>query len=116
MSEVATPETLVERLVEEGLISMAAAARLYGQARTNVPTHRSTPARHALRGVRLPDGRLLKLESVRVNGQLRTSRAAVLRFFALQNEPDTIPADAISPGRLPRAVAAADAALDAAGI
>ena len=71
---------LVERLTSEGFISMADAARLYGRR-----THKSTATRHALRGVRLPDGRVVKLEAIRVSGALCTSRAAVLRFFAAQN-------------------------------
>ena len=120
MPEAATaPETMVEKLVGEGLISMSAAARLYGQARSGVPTHRSTPARHAIKGVRLSDGRLLRLESVRVNGQLRTSRAAVLRFIVAQNEPATLPAGTTTPephASLTRARHEADKVLDAAGI
>jgi hypothetical protein len=119
MTQVATQETLVARLVNEGLISMSAAARVYGQSRAGIPTHRSTPARHAITGVRLPDGRLLRLESVRVNGQLRTSRAAVLRFFETQNEPDAFPATSPisqSPSTLTHAHANAERELDRAGI
>ena len=70
---------LIERLTSEGLISMADAAKLYGRK-----THKSTPTRHALQGIRLPDGTVLKLESIRVSGALCTTKPAVLRFFAAQ--------------------------------
>lgn len=80
---------LVERLTREGLIGMHAAAKLYGQAHENKTAHASTPTRHAITGVRLHDGRRLKLETIRVGGRLMTSRAAVLRFFAAQNDTDT---------------------------
>ncbi len=72
---------LVERLTVEGLISMKDAAKLYGRT-----THKSTPTRHAVKGVRLPNGEVLRLEAIRVSGALVTSRAAVLRFFAAQNQ------------------------------
>lgn len=81
---VSTPAELVEKLTAEGLISMADAAKLYGRT-----THKSTATRHATKGVKLPDGRVLKLESIRVSGAVVTSRAAVLRFFAAQNEAPT---------------------------
>jgi hypothetical protein len=115
LSAVASiPETLVEQLVREGLISMSGAARVYGQSRDGVMTHRGTPARHALQGVRLSDGRLLKLESVRINGQLRTSKAAVLRFFESQNDSDAIPCDVPTQTRSARAAADASRELDEA--
>jgi hypothetical protein len=115
MTSVATAsETLVERIVREGPISMAAASRFYGEARPGVPTHRATPSRHALRGIRLPDGSTLKLEAIRVNGALRTSRAAVIRFLERQQSPDAVPDD-VAVGNTPSRVAsAASRELDAA--
>jgi hypothetical protein len=65
---------------------------MYGHGRESNPTHYSTPTRHGLKGVRLKDGRLLKLETIRVAGRLMTSRQAVLRFFEAQNtSTDTSP-------------------------
>ncbi|MBA4189476.1 MAG: hypothetical protein C0467_15910 [Planctomycetaceae bacterium] len=121
---VVSPETaaaLVERLVSEGLISMSAAAKLYGCGHGDAPTHKSTVGRHALRGVKLPNGSHLKLESIRVHGQLRTSRQAVLRFFARQTEaaemPDMNPVMVPrSPKQRTRAAAKAAAELDSLGI
>lgn len=96
---------LVERLTSEGLISMREAAKLYGRT-----THKSTATRHAVRGVKLPDGTVIRLEAIRVSGSLVTSRAAVLRFFAAQNqtpEPATPAAPAPTPKQRKTAAAAA---------
>jgi hypothetical protein len=77
---------LVERLIAENLISMKEAAKLYGPK-----GHKSTPTRHHLRGVKLNDGTTCRLEAIRVGGKLLTSRAAVLRFFAAQNQAPASP-------------------------
>lgn len=80
-----SPETdeLVERLTREGFIGMREVARdLYPSG-----THYGTPTRHATRGARLANGTVVRLEAIRVGGKLLTSRAAVLRFFAAQNQP-----------------------------
>jgi hypothetical protein len=39
-----------------------------------------------IKGVRLPDGTVVKLEAIRIGGKLMTSKAAVLRFFAAQQQ------------------------------
>lgn len=88
--------TLVERILSEGPIGMSAAARLYGTFRGGRPTHPTTPTRHHLRGVTLPDGRVVRLEAVRIAGRLMTSRAAVARFITAQ-QPDEEPAVAPAP-------------------
>jgi hypothetical protein len=80
------PTDLVERLTTEGLIGMRAAAAMYGRCREGKPTHSSTPTRHGLKGYKMPDGRVMKLEVIRIAGRLMTSRQAVLRFFAAQNQ------------------------------
>lgn len=101
-------EDLVARLTREGLISMREAAVLYSRN-----THKSTPTRHTQRGVKLADGTLLRLESIRVSGRVCTSRAAVLRFFARQS--GTAPVETPvppTPTRRIRAAAAASAKLD----
>lgn len=101
---------LIEQLTSEGLISMRDAAALYGRR-----THKSTPTRHALKGVKLPDGRRVKLEAIRVAGALCTSKAAVLRFFAAQNDlAGTNAASAPTPAQQSRA--AKRAAKEAASI
>ncbi len=81
VQEVSTTAALVDRLTAEGFISMQAAARVYGRR-----THKSTVTRHALKGVKLTDGTLLRLEAIRVSGSLVTSFAAVKRFIVAQNQ------------------------------
>lgn len=114
-----TPADLVEKLTDEGLLSMSAAARMYGESRPGHATHKSTVTRHALAGVRLPDGSTLRLEAVRVAGRLMTSRAAVLRFFERQQSdttsPPTPPAPR-SPAQRSKASARAAAELDKLGV
>lgn len=107
--------TRVEQLSAEGLIGMRAAARIYGESKDGKAPHSSTPTRHAINGVKLPDGRVIKLESLRIAGRLMTTRAAVLRFFAAQNDDDTPPTTSPAPAtprRRTREQAAASEQLD----
>lgn len=78
------PSALIERLVAEGPIGMTATARMLGTFRGGKPCHATTPTRWCLSGVKLSDGRTLRLEHYRTAGRLMTSRAAVLRFLAAQ--------------------------------
>jgi hypothetical protein len=98
----ARPVDAVTRLIEEGLIGLSQAARLTGTFRQGRPTHPSTLARWAMRGVTLPDGRVLKLESLRLNGRLCTSKQAITRFILAQQVP-TSPGDTPDPPRSPAA-------------
>jgi hypothetical protein len=54
-------------------------------------THPSTLVRWMLDGIRLTDGRQLKLEHIRVSNRLMTSRAALVRFLAAQQVPGSFP-------------------------
>lgn len=106
----------VQHLSAEGLIGMRAAARIYGEAKDGKPPHASTPTRHAISGVKLHDGRVLKLEVIRIAGRLMTTRQAVLRFFAAQNgdtDPPTAPPVSASPRQRTRQQTAASRKLDA---
>ena len=69
------PVSLVERLTGEGLIGLRAACKLYPSG-----THPTTPARHCLKGVRV-NGRVVRLEHLRIGAKLVTSEAAVKRLF-----------------------------------
>jgi hypothetical protein len=84
----------IDRIITEGAIGMAETARLLGTFRGGRPCHTSTPTRWCLSGVRLADGRILRLEHYRQAGRLMTSRAAVLRFLAAQQDPATLAAAA----------------------
>src|SRR5262249_3535714 len=83
----AVVDDLVSRLLEEGPIGMALAATAFGTFRDGRPTHPSTVARWAHRGVRLADGRVVRLERFRLNGRLCPSRPAIVRFIRAQQDP-----------------------------
>lgn len=89
------PQVIAEVLAGDGL-SLAEAARLVPAFRPGKPTHASTVWRWAAKGVRLPDGQLVKLEVVRLGGRQMTTRGALARFIGAQ----TPPADA-DPGPVP---------------
>lgn len=83
---------LVEQILAEGPIGMSAVARLCGTYRAGRPTHPSTVTRWAIQGVRLEDGRILKLASIRLGTRLASSKPALIRFLAAQqpNAPDAV--------------------------
>jgi hypothetical protein len=111
------PRSAINQLIDEGLIGMTRAARLMGTFRQGKPTHASTIARWALIGIKLPDGRVLKLESLRLNGRLCTSKEAVYRFVQSQNERATsVPPEAPTLSERTLAKKAASKQLDDLGI
>ena len=95
-------------------ISFPEAARLLPSTRAGRPVNAATVWRWSLRGVRLSDGRLLRLGAVRVSGHYVTSLAAIGRFIDAQQdgdpdaEPPPVPR---APGKQRRASEAADAEL-----
>jgi hypothetical protein len=103
------PADLVERILAEGALGMSAIARLCGTFRGGAATHPSTPTRWATQGVRLADGRVVKLEAVKLNGRLISSKPALIRF--IQAQQTTPPND--TPPRSPAAVSRASKAADA---
>jgi hypothetical protein len=115
---VSDTSDVVTRLIEEGPIGMSAAAKLCGSFRQGKPTRAGTVARWCMRGTKLGDGRVLKLESFRLNDRLCTSKQALIRFIRAQNEPamaSELPAIQTAAARSRQAQAAA-AELDALGI
>jgi len=110
--------SLIERIISEGSIGMSETARLLGSFRGGRPTHPSTPTRWCMDGVKLPDGSTLRLEHFRQAGRLMTSRAAVLRFLAAQQ--DNAVAESAAQPRTPaqrkRAADAAETELEAMGV
>jgi hypothetical protein len=114
----ANPTDAITRLIEEGSIGLSQAARLVGTFREGKPTHPGTVGRWILKGIVLPDGRRLKLEGYRLNGRLCTTKAAIIRFIAAQQNP-TPPSDSQpiprSPAARTRAHANAAKQLDALG-
>ena len=89
----ASAGTLVEQILDEGPVGMAGIARLCGSYRAGKPTHPSTCTRWAVNGVRLADGTVVRLDAVRLNGRLVSSRQAFIRFVqAQQQQPADGPA------------------------
>ena len=78
----------VDRILGEGAVNASALAELLGSFREGKPTHPRTITRWMLTGVELPDGRRLKLEHVRAGARLLSSRAALTRFLAAQQDCD----------------------------
>src|SRR5262245_25487625 len=87
-----------EKLLNETLISLAAAARM-------IPPHRgsrtapSTVFRWLTRGVRLPGGQILRLEGLRLADRWLTTCEAVQRFLVAQHEAHGLHAS--NPGPTP---------------
>ena len=85
LASTSIAEDVVARLMNEGVIGMTAASKLIGTFRDGKDTCSTTIARWCQKGIRLANGRLLKLESFRLNGRLCTSKAAIIRFIQAQN-------------------------------
>lgn len=77
----------VDRIIAEGAMGMGPIARLVGASRGGRPTAPSTVTRWHTHGIRLPDGRLVFLEAIRLGNRLVTSRQAFLRFLHAQQSP-----------------------------
>jgi hypothetical protein len=108
----------LNRLIDEGLIGVAETSRLLGTFRAGRPCHPSTVVRWMLDGIKLGDGRRLRLEHIRITDRLMTSKRALLRFLAAQQDPSSIPDSTSprSPAERRRAHAKAEAELKATGI
>lgn len=76
----ATIEELIDRILGETPIGMRAAARMVGQ-------HSASVQLQATIGLLRSDGSRLRLEAIKHGGRLLTSKQALKRFIAAQNEP-----------------------------
>jgi hypothetical protein len=114
-SHAAGPTDTITRLLAEGFIGSAAAARLLGQLKGGRPVHPGTIARWVLRGVRTGDGRTVRLEAARVSGKFVTSKPAIIRFLADQQAHHTASAIPRSPRERDRVSDAAGRRLEDAG-
>jgi hypothetical protein len=105
-----TVDELIDRILGETPIGMRAAARMIGQ-------HSASLQRHATRGLLRPDGSRLRLEAIKHGGRLLTSKQALKRFIAAQNEEAAPAVDATprSPAARSRASERAAKELEAAG-
>ncbi len=108
----------VQKILDEGPLGMAAAAALLGTFRGGRPCHPSTVVRWCLHGVELADGRFLKLEFIRMTDRLVTSKPALLRFLAAQQDRsvEESAAQPRTPTQRKRAADAAETELEALGV
>lgn len=74
-------ETLVSRLVSEGLIGLSVAAKLFPPYRNNRPVTPSCLLRWVTEGYKFRNGETIKLESIRLVSRYATSKQAVERFL-----------------------------------
>jgi len=65
----------------ETLINIAQATRMIPGRSGDKPLHRATLHRWIAKGVKTPDGRVVRLESGLVGGQRMTSKEALRRFL-----------------------------------
>lgn len=80
-----TPTTItIDRILKEKLISFAQAAQKLPPSSSGVSVTPSCLWRWATSGLRATDGRVVRLESVRLGRRLLTSEDAIRRFIAAQ--------------------------------
>jgi hypothetical protein len=107
---------VIEEIARGEGVSLSQAARRLPSNRGGRPVHTSCILRWISGGIRLADGRVVRLEAARVAGRWLTSEGALQRFIAAQT-PDTSPIPSIrTPGQRRRASERAARALDKLGI
>ena len=102
---ISTPEmplVLMEIQAGDGQ-SPAAAGRSIPGYRSNPTTNSATVFRWITKGTRVANGRLIKLEAVRVGARWLTSRGAVARFVSALTAAANPDATPTSPVRTPAA-------------
>ena len=67
----------IDRILTESPIGLSAAAKLFGTFRVGRPTSPATLFRWCVDGVKLRDGRRVRLEHIRIGNRLLTSRAGM---------------------------------------
>ncbi len=110
---------LVERILAEGALGFAEAARECRRVRKSSPPHPSTLTRWFKSGVRSKDGLVIRLEAIRIDGRrFATSLPAILRFLhAIQEtSPAQSPPATRAPTKRQRESAAAGEELSRLGI
>jgi hypothetical protein len=73
-------------VLQETLLTLAQAAKRFPSDSRTGHLDPATLWRWATRGVRLPDGRRLKLETFKLAGRFLTSEQAIERFVRAQND------------------------------
>jgi hypothetical protein len=108
---------MVERLLAEGdRVGLQAAGVIVGESNGGAAAHPTTISRWCLRGIKLTDGRVVRLEHYRCGGRIITTRAAIVRFLAAQTEAPNDTPTPRTPTERRRAAARASAELEALGV
>ena len=88
----ATVPSVADEVARGEGISLSEAAKMFPRKREGKPVSPQTVGRWCLRGARRHDGQVVRLEAVRWNRSVFTSRAAIARFIrALAAEDETPP-------------------------
>lgn len=103
-----TPATVPHPLLAEQLRSLSQAAALIPEFRPGHPATGNMLWRWANKGIRLKDGRILKLETIKLCSRTLTTVEAVHRFIAAQNEPSPPTLPIKTPAKKRRAAQRAD--------
>jgi hypothetical protein len=117
----ADPDVLsrAERLLAEGLMPLAQAARKVPSFRGGRPTSPGCLWRWATQGAKAADGSIIKLETVTLLQRLATSEAALSRFLARLTAvatPGDRPPPSAPPGQRRRAAESAGRELEQLGL
>lgn len=97
-------------LLTEDAKPLAKLRKVLPGSRGAAAIHPATLRRWAARGIRRPDGTLVKLQTIRVGASVMSSEAAVRRFLDELNAPSSGPPTS-TPTAKKRAAERADAAL-----
>jgi hypothetical protein len=103
----------------EAKVLLSVLAREIPSHRTDKGLHPQALWRWATHGVRCPDGRVVKLEVIRLAGRYYSSREALARFIEAQQDLPVVaelPAPARTPTKRQRASEKAAEVLETAGI
>ena len=103
-------------LTSEPALTLSQAAKLVPSYRAGRATHVSRLARWIVNGVRSDDGRVVKLEAMRLGGQWVTSAAALQRFAEAMTPVQMPVVPAQTAGSRRRSAERASQELDALGV
>src|SRR5262249_13455673 len=110
-------DTMID-ITTESTLSLTQAVRLLPPGRRGRPVTLSCLLRWVLEGVRAPDGRLVRLEALRLGGRWVTTRQAIQRFAEslTPHNPESPPPALRTPRQRRRAADQAEKQLETLGI
>lgn len=117
--QMTTALNLSTRILDENPEGLTALAKRLPGSRREGNLSSQAVWRWVVRGIKLPDGRVVKLEVLRIAGRYLSSAAALRRFAEAQNdqmEPMPLPASVRSASKRQREDSRAEQLLQQAGI